>query len=429
VTAHLRFAGHRPGWRVRLAACTLGSVALVAATAGSAVANPPTLTPGASAYAAAAATGTGSLRANLQINGSLGKLLGGLIDPIINQDLNPLVAALQSVVNSVVASALGASSNLNAATDPSETQVATAPAAFPNDTLPSPCVSTGSQPCYSATSSAANGAPLASVSLGLLNGYVEQVATTADATNPVFARATASSPQVSVLPGITSLLPGLPLAVNPLVSASIVSAKATCPNDGAVGATKPATSPSADETASTVNLLGGLVAFGVLDGQLASLKVNGTSYQINGLSGSGIPELGSVTIAGVTVAPYGNSVIISIPLTVSQVLAGLGLPSAVINVLTGFTPASSVTMSLIVGPNSTLTSTSASAWGLGIGVDLSGSLSFNVLDLVTATVRIPTGIGSGNLGNLLDLRLAYTACQSGVNLSGTVTKVVPPALV
>ena len=51
--------------------------------------------------------------------------------------------------------------------------------------------------------------------------------------------------------------------------------------------------------------------------------------------------------------------------------------------------------------------------GAGHRRNLSGDLTFNVLDLVTANVHIPTGIGSGNLGNVLDLRLAYTSCQSG----------------
>lgn len=414
-----------------IAACVVGSVALVAATTGSAQAVPPTLTASASAYSAAADTGTGSLHANLQITGSLGSLLGNLIDPIISADLNPLVAALQGSVNGAVSSAFGASSNLNASTDPSQTQVATAPAAFPNDTLPSPCVATGPQPCYSGPSASVNGAPLASVSLGAVNGYAEQVQTSADATNPIFARANAASPQVTVLPGISSLVPGLPTAVNPLVSASSVSTKANCPNDGPVGAAKPTTPPSINETVSNVNVLGGLVTFGVLDGQLTTLHVNGTTYQVNGPTGSGIPELGTVTVDGVTIAPYGNSVIVSIPLTVGQVLAGLGLPSSVISALNGFTPTSSVTMSLIVGPNSTLTNKSASAWGLGIGVNLSGNLTFNVLDLVTATVRIPTGIGRGNFGNVLDLRLAYTACNSGVNVGGTggSTPAIPPALV
>jgi hypothetical protein len=87
-----------------------------------------------------------------------------------------------------------------------------------------------------------------------------------------------------------------------------------------------------------------------------------------------------------------------------------------------------VTLSLVVGPNATVTSRSVSAWGLGIGVNLSGSLTFNLLGLVTATVNIPTGIGGSNTGNLLDLRLAYATCQSGVNLPAVVP-VVPPALV
>lgn len=405
------------------------STAIGVGTSTPAAAVAPALTPGASAYAAAADTGTASLHANLQVTGSLSKLLGGLIDPIITNDLNPLVAALQGSVNGAVASAFGASSSLNASTDPSQAQVATAPAAFPNDPTPSPCVATGPQPCYSAASASATGTPLASVSLGALNGYVEQVQQTADATNPIFARANTGNPRVTVLPGISSLIPGLPNATNPLVSATAVSAKANCPNDGAVGATRPVTAPSIKESATSVSMLGGLVTFGVLDGSVTSLTVNGTAYQINGPANSGVPELGTVSVAGITIAPFLNSVIVTIPLSVSQVLTGLGLPSAVISALTGFSPTSSVTMNLIVGPNSKVTSTSATAWGLGVGVNLTGSLSFNVLDLVTATVNIPTGIAGGNFGNVLDLRLGYTACQSGMKVSGSTTKAIPPALV
>jgi hypothetical protein len=415
--------------RMVVAVAAIGSIVVCVATSTPAAAAAPTLTPGASAYAAAADTGTASLHANLQVTGSLSKLLGGLIDPIITNDLNPLVAALQGSVNGAVAAAFGASSSLNASSDPSQAQVATAPAAFPNDPTPSPCVATGPQPCYSAASASATGTPLASVSLGAVNGYVEQVQQTADSTNPIFARANTGNPRVTVLPGITSLVPGLPNATNPLVSAATVAAKANCPNDGAVGATKPVTAPSIKESATSVTLLGGLVTFGVLDGGVVSLNVNGTAYQINGPTNSGVPELGTVSVAGVTIAPYLNSVIVSVPLSVNQVLTGLGLPSSVISALTGFSPTSSVTMNLIVGPNSSVTSTSASAWGLGVGVNLTGSLAFNVLDLVTATVNIPTGISGGNFGNVLDLRLGYTACQSGMKVSGSTTKAIPPALV
>jgi len=43
-------------------------------------------------------------------------------------------------------------------------------------------------------------------------------------------------------------------------------------------------------------------------------------------------------------------------------------------------------------------------------------------------VNIPSGINGGNYGNVLDLRLAYTTCQSGVNMPATV-RPLPPALV
>jgi hypothetical protein len=399
----------------------VAAAVLCTTTATDAAAMTPSLTSGASAYSAAAGTGTASLQANLQLAGSLGKLLDYLIGPIVSQDLNPLVAALQGSVNGAVAAALGASSSLNAATDPNQLQADTAPAAFPNDTLPSPCLPSGSQPCYTAANASVNGAPLASVSVGALSGYVEQVRQPADATNPVFGRASVSNPHVSVLPGVTSLVPGLPNATNPLVSATAVNAMANCPNDGPVGASKPTTAPSAQVSTSGVTLLGGLVTFNALDGQITNLSVNGVSY-------ASVLSLPTVTVSGVTISPFGSSVIVSIPLSVSQVLAGLGLPSAVVTALSGFTPTSTVKLSLVVGPNSTLTSRSASAWGLGVAVNLSGSLSFNLLDLVTATVNIPTGIAGGNFGNVLDLRLGYTACQSGVIVPAAIP-VVPAAMV
>jgi hypothetical protein len=402
--------------------CAIVWTTVAAAATNNATAMTPSLTPGASAYSAAAATGTASLKANLQLTGSLGKLLDYLIGPIVSQDLNPLVAALQGSVNGVVASTLGASSSLNATTDPNQLQVTTAPAAFPNDTLPSPCLPTGAQPCYAGGGASVNGAPLASVSVGALSGYVEQVAKSADATNPVFGRAGLANARVSVLPGLSSLIPSLPGATNPLVSASTVSAKANCPNDGVGGATKPATAPSVAASTTGVTLLGGLVTFGVLNGQVTSLTVNGVAY-------ASVLALPTVTVSGVTVAPFGSSaVVVSIPLTVSQVLNALGLSSSVASALNGFSPTSSMKLSLVVGPSSTVTSRSAAAWGLGVGVDLSGTLSFNLLDLVTANVNVPTGIAGSNLGNVLDLRLAYATCQSGVN-APTVVPVVPPALV
>jgi hypothetical protein len=398
------------------------TTALFAAVPGTrAAATTPPITTGASAYSAAASTGNATLDANLQLTGSLGKLLDALISPIVSQDLNPLVSALQGTVNGLVASTLGAASGLNASTSPSQVQYGTAPAAFPNDTLPSPCVSSGAQPCYSAGSANVNGAPLVSAHVGVLNGYVEQVSTSADATTPAFGRASASSPAVSVLPGISTLIPALPAVGNPLVAASAVNSKANCPNDGTVGASKPKTAPSTSTSATGVTLLGGLITFTVLDGQIATLTVNNVAY-------GSVLSLPTVSVAGITVSPFGTSLMASIPLTLAQVLSGLGLSGAVVTALNRYAPTSTVRLRLVVGPNSTLTNRTASAWGLGIAADLSGTLSFNLLDLVTANVVIPSGISGGNRGNLIDLRLAYSTCQSGVIVPATV-RAIPPLLV
>jgi len=79
----------------------------------------------------------------------------------------------------------------------------------------------------------------------------------------MFGRAQVANPSVRVLPAISSL-------VNPLVSAGIVNSKANCPNDGS--------DPSASASATSVSLLGGLVALTVVDGDVASLSVNNVSY-------------------------------------------------------------------------------------------------------------------------------------------------------
>ena len=407
----------------RLRACLAITTAVVV---GSVVAATPAaatpVTNNASAYAAAAGTGSARLGAGLQLTGSVGGLLDSLISPIVNSALNPLLAALTGTVNTLVASNLGASSTLNAGTPTG--QSGTAPAAFPNETLPSPCSSSGVEPCYNVGSNALSATPLVNVSLGQLDGWTQQVPSAADATNPIYGRAHDASPSVSILPGLTSIAPLLPSATNPLISATAADAKANCPNDGAVGASKPKTAPSASVSASGVSLLGGLVTFSVANGLIAGLNVNGTSY-------GDVLSLPSLTVSGVTINPFGNSILIGIPLSVSQVLTALGLPGSVVTQLMALSPTSSVTVNIVAGPSTTVTNTSVSAWGLGIGVDLSGQLNFNLLGLVGATVTIPTGISGGNLGNVIDLRLAYATCQSGTNSGsgGGGSPAIAPALV
>jgi hypothetical protein len=400
--------------RLRRAVVTGIAVAAVAgATATPAFAD-PNITPGASAFSAAGTTGTATLKAYLQLSGSLGGLLDVLVSPIVNQAINPLVAALQGSVSSLVTSALGASSSLSAGTP--ATQSGAAPGTFPNETVPSPCPSSNPVPCYQVASGPSlNLSPLASAGVGGAQGWTAQVPSSIDATAPIYGRARVLSATVSALTGISSL-------TNPLVSTGAVDAKANCPNDGQPGANKPKTAPSANVQAAGVSLLGGLVKLSVLNGSITNLVINNISYP------NGVINLPTLTVGSVSVSQYGTAIALGIPVAASDLLGALNLDGSVVTQLLGYAPTSTVMLRVVAGPTTQVTSTTASANGLGIGVDLSGTLGFNLLGLVTATVNLPSGLGGSNLGNLLDLRLATVTCKSGT-ATAPANPAVPPALV
>jgi hypothetical protein len=286
-------------------------------------------------------------------------------------------------------------------TDAGDVQVASAPPAWPNNTVPSPCP-TGAH-CYSAGStsgSVASGTTgLASVSMGGLTGYVEQVQQSADPTNPVLGRASGSGVSVSALQAA-----GLASLASPVVLAAAAKSAANCPNDFASGASKPTTAPTANTQATGVSVLGGLVTFDAANGWPTNLHVNGVSLpdtvDNKGNTVPGVLSLTKQTVNGVTIARFGQGVVLTIPSTMK--------------------------LSISVASAATVTSRTAEAWGLGVGVDLSGTLTFNLLGLVTATVTVPTGIAGTNNGNLLDLRLAYSRCTSGNG--GTTTPPAVPAI-
>lgn len=392
--------------RVMAASAAVIGMSVATLTCATSAAAVP-VTPGATALSLPAYTGTATLKANLSLTGALGGLLDGLISPIVNQDLNPLLSALQSMtVNNLVTSALGTSSPYNAGTP--NAQTTPAPAPFPTDGLPSPCGTTYGIPCYNASSNLApNLGPLSSMALNLVSGYTQQVATTADATNSIFGRAQVAAPSISVLPGIPSI-------VNPVVKAGVASSKANCPNDNSA--------PTALASASNVSMLNGLVTFNVADGDVANLNVNGVSY-------ASVASLPAITVGSVKVQPFGGSALkVQIGLSASQLISALGLPSSAVTALLNYAINSTMTLTVIAGPNTAVTATSAKAWGIGVSVDLSGSLGFNLLGLVGATVSVPTGVTNGNYGNVLDLRLGYTSCTSGSNVTTTIPP-IPPAMV
>lgn len=389
---------------------TATTVAAIGAVVTAAPASATPVTPGASGYAGAGFTGSGTMQAGLTLSGTLGSLLNGIIGPIVSSALDPLVATLQGSATGIVDAALGGSSTFHATTPVD--QGGPAPGTFPGDLpagLPSPCsASSTTQPCYQGATSAISAAPLITLGATTLAGYTQEVPSTTLAANPILGRAQSAGTSVSVLPAISGL-------TNPMISTGTVDSTAVCPNSGS-------TSPSADATATNVQLLGGQVTFSVGSGQIAGLTVFGTSY-------ASLSRLPVVTAGGVTVQPYGTAIKVTLPLTLAQIAAGVGLPSSVTSTLTGYAVSgTALNLSLIVGPNVTITKRSAQAWGLGLGVDLSGSLNFNLLNLVGAQVSVPTGITADNFGNILDLRLGYTACTTGTSGSGA-NKAVPPALV
>jgi hypothetical protein len=193
-----------------------------------------------------------------------------------------------------------------------------------------------------------------------------------------------------------------------------VDSKANCPNDGV-------TDPSTSVSASNVKILNGLVTLNVLNGAIANLVVNGTTV-------GSLSSLTPTTLAGgIKVQSYGTAVRVDVPLTLNQLLTGLNLGSSATTELLNDVTSASLTLSVVVGPSSSLTTTTAKAWGLGIGADLSGSLTFDLLGLAGARVALPSGLGGGNFGNLADLRLAYTSCTAGTASTPTSTPAVPPA--
>ncbi len=361
------------------------------------------VTTNAKAYSAGANVGTASLHTTLSLTGAVGGLFSALVKPIVDNALNPLVSALQGSLNSAVSGALGATSNY-AAGSPTD-QSTPKPGTFPGDLpsgLPAPCALTSaSKPCYSATGGVASLslASLASLSVSTVSGYTQQVGTSADSTIPIFGRTQVANTSVGALPALASV-------PTPLVSVGTVDSKATCPN-------RSATHRVHRCRLAQVKLLGGLVTVNVTNtGSIASVVVGGSTYSLD--------TLPSTSVAGFSLSKFSVSALkLSLPLTISQVIAALGLSgSAVDDLVSSVLPSQTLTLGVIVGPSVTTTATSAQAWGLGVGVDLSGSLGFNLLGVVGATVSVPTGVTGGNYGNLLDARLGYSSCSTGTTTSG-----------
>jgi hypothetical protein len=198
------------------------------------------------------------------------------------------------------------------------------------------------------------------------------------------------------------------------------SASVTCPATG---------SPSATVSLADLALINGYVR----------ARMNQGTFQVSadgGLSWAAVRDLHLTTVPGhsdLQIVASGDFLQIKESIGVDRLLGGLGL-GGLFSGMPGQidTKDSNLTLTFTVGPGSYAgTDNSMSAWGLEVGVDVSGTIAVKELSSLgllggTATINVPTGISGEHYGNLLDLKLAYAACTTGVY---TPASRVPPGLI
>jgi hypothetical protein len=188
---------------------------------------------------------------------------------------------------------------------------------------------------------------------------------------------------------------------------------------------------------------------GVDGGSVVSLKIptvrgytladaNG-SQALSGRAETTHPDLsvlgvGGTPLTGSTTVPFGSQVVtvnfdgsaltLSVPLGLSDLLAGAGISAP-----NGVTDAGDSTLALTVkiGPGISNQTAGSQAWGLETEVGLNGTLQLGIAGLATAALTVaPTG-GVDSSSNLFNLGLAVTNCTAAADSDGT--GFLPPLLI
>jgi hypothetical protein len=364
-------------------ACALGVTAPTAATAA---------TGEGSAYSAAAKVSpTGSLAPQVTGTGLL-QLLG----PVLSGVVNPLTNALGALPGQLLA---GVADGLTGAGLRATNPAARQPA--PQSGYPASCSTGGwtASDCYGPILPSIGLPPLLALSTGVVQGFA-----TGDTTGYT-ARAHVANPDLSVL--------GIQLG-----NLGVIDAQSHCGPDSCTTAAQ----------LTGASLLGGLVTANLADdSDLLAVSVGGTPL----VTGSSVVvPAGSLPagLHGVTATLDGNLLELTIGLSLTGLLDGLGLGDLLAGVAGLADGGSSIALTLTVGPGSQPADGSTEAWGLAVGVDLAASISLSLLGLAGVTVTISSGISGSSYGNLLDLELAYTNAFSG-DLPGLTPQWIPPGLI
>ncbi len=353
-------------------------------------ANADSIPDGATAYAGAVAYAPGGLSATIDASGALGALIAPFVDPVLDSVTGTLVPTINSL-NSAIAAQLGSLSTSTGlqATTPSSQQADPAPN-WPGCTDGAFTSST----CYVALNQGVDGGSIVSLKIPTVRGY-----TLADANGnqALSGHAETTHPDLSVL--------GVDIG-----DLGAITASSTCANTGT-----PVATPVAQSSLADASLLGGAVTADTVDGAL-QVSVGGTP-----LTGSTTVPYGSRVV---TVSFDGSALTLSVPLGLSDLLAGAG-----INAPDGITDAGDSTLALTVkiGPGISNQTAGSQAWGLETEVGLNGTLQLGIAGLATAALTVaPTG-GVDSSSNLFNLGLAVTNCTAAADSDGT--GFLPPLLI
>jgi hypothetical protein len=358
-----------------VAAVSLGALLAVGTVTPANAATAP------SAVSTAFTAKPGLVKVNTAVTGIVGILLGPVVNPAIDALTSGLTAGLSALPAQLVAPLLNAVLGGTSATTPPEGSP-TVGAAFNLASGASPTCAATPGTCYQSAGINLKAPPLIKLDLGVASGITEKVAGTGYVAQ-------------SRLAGVELDALGLDL-----LTVAAANSKAQASTTGAIVT-------SGTSTASNISVLNGLVKAEVAD-------VSGRPVLTASVAGAPLVVGASAIKVGTSIASVrldGSLLHVAINLSMSDLLTtmGLGALAPLIANLANL----KATVNLVVGGASTTTTGNTESWGLAVGVGLALDVSLNVLGLVGLNVKVSNPAPSASsLGNLLDLRLAYSNASS-----------------
>lgn len=401
----------RRGWATRV----LAGIATGALLAGLA-ATPATAAPEEepAAYSSGWVANPGTISVNTQVTGAVGWLLGPIVNPVLNQLVGPLVGGIANLPSRLVGPLLGVVfGNGLEATSPA-TGAPVSPAVFPlaegtspSHGSPASCTASSNTCYHSWAGMLLDGvggiaSPLVDLNIGLVHGLTEPVAS-------------ATGTDIVAQSQITGI--GLDvLGLIRVLDADGIQSTSQCAVDGS----------SSRSNLAGVGVLGAVGGPTLIEVEIAE----GDDGDLLSARLLGIP----ITAAGITDATVLGLVTASLDGNLLKVRVGIGLGSLLnslgLGALGGLISNLAdleVGLHITVGPGTSVSAAGNSAgWGLGVGLGISIDLHLNVIGLVGLQLNVGgAGAAEDSLGNLFDLRLAYTNCSTTGSLPETGTWISP----